>query len=169
MNEDSARKGYFKVESKKHNKLSLISKGLLISKSKPMLGASVDNIRTCRCNEGCEDVVVEYKCSWKHRNITAKEAFVTPEIGGKVEDSIFTLKTTASYYFQVQHQMFVCELKLCDFVVWTEKGLFVVPVAYNEEFVLNMCQKVECFWLNHVLPVMVNEITEMNCDNISGK
>ena len=65
--------------------------------------------------------------------------------------------------------MFVCELKLCDFVVWTEKGLsVVVPVAYNEEFVLSMCQKVECFWLNHVLPLMVNEITEMNYkDNIN--
>jgi hypothetical protein len=73
-----------------------------------MIGASVDNIRTCSCNEDCENVVVEYKCPWKHRNITAKEAFVTPEIDGKVEDNIFSLRTTASYYFQVQLQMFVC-------------------------------------------------------------
>ena len=78
VNEDSARKDHYKLESKKHHKLSIISKGLLIFKPKPIIGVSVDNIRTCSCNEGCADVVEEYKCPWKHRNITAKEAFVTP-------------------------------------------------------------------------------------------
>ena len=47
-----------------------------------MIGASVDNIRTCKCNVDCQDIVVEYKCPWKHRDQPPKEAFLTPEIGG---------------------------------------------------------------------------------------
>ena len=44
----------------------------------------------------------------------------------------------------------------------------MVPVTYNEEFVLSMCEKVEHFWLNHILPLIVKEITGVNCDS-SGK
>jgi hypothetical protein len=63
-----ARDSYYRVESKKHYKLSLLSKGLQICKDKPTIGASVDNIRTCKCNVDCQDIVVEYKCPWKHRD-----------------------------------------------------------------------------------------------------
>ncbi|CAB4022594.1 Carboxypeptidase D, partial [Paramuricea clavata] len=43
VHEDSARDSYYRVESKKHYKFSLLSKGLQICKDKPMTGASVDN------------------------------------------------------------------------------------------------------------------------------
>lgn len=36
--ESSARQSYLKVERKRHHKLTLVSKGLLLSKSKPFLG-----------------------------------------------------------------------------------------------------------------------------------
>ena len=41
---ESARKVYYRLESSKHNQLNLISNGLMISKTKPFLGASRDNI-----------------------------------------------------------------------------------------------------------------------------
>ena len=86
VHEDSARKAYYKIENKKHHKLKLVSKGVLICKSKPMIGASVHNIRTCKCLLGCPDAVVKYKCPWKHSNRSAKDAFLTPGIGGRVVD-----------------------------------------------------------------------------------
>ena len=66
--EDSARRAYYKVESKHHHKLTLESKGFLISSKKPFIGASVDNIRTCACVEECAVAMVEYKCPWKHKD-----------------------------------------------------------------------------------------------------
>ena len=60
--EDSARHAYASVESKKHHKLKLISKGFLISRKRPFIGASLDNVRTCGCAENCSEVVVEFKC-----------------------------------------------------------------------------------------------------------
>ena len=64
--EGSARQSYLKVECKKHHKLTLVSKGFLNSKSRPFIGASVDNIRLCSCATNCPHIVVEYKCPMKH-------------------------------------------------------------------------------------------------------
>ena len=100
--EDSVRLSYYKVECKKHHKLSLLSKGFLPSRKKSFVGASVDNIRTCSCEDNCPDVVVEYKCPWKHRHIPPKEAFLSPEIGGEINGNTFTLKSGSRYYMQVQ-------------------------------------------------------------------
>ena len=61
FHEESARKAYQRVASHTHHKLQLVSKGFLISKSKPFLGASLDNIQQCQCSDGCPNKVVEYK------------------------------------------------------------------------------------------------------------
>ena len=58
IHEESAHKAYQHVASNMHHKLELISKGFLISKSKPYLGASLDNIQKCQCSDGCPDKVV---------------------------------------------------------------------------------------------------------------
>ena len=102
VHEESARKAYYIVERHNHHKLQLLPKGFLISSKKPFLGASPDNICRCHCSTGCSDVVVEYKCPWKHQDLHPKEAFLTPEIGGVMENNVFTLSTTSPYYFQVQ-------------------------------------------------------------------
>ena len=64
FHEESARRAYQRVASHTHHKLELVSKGFLISKSKPFLGASVDNIQRCQCSDGCPNKVLEYKCPW---------------------------------------------------------------------------------------------------------
>lgn len=163
--EDTARINYHKVETKKHHNLRLISKGFLISQKKPMVGASVDNIRTCACAENCLKTVVEYKCPWRHRHLYPKEAFLTPEVGGQRCGDTFSLSVNSKYYFQVQLQMFVCNLTLCDLVVWTEQGIFAVSVTFDSNFVKSLCSKLEDFWLSHVLPFMVNQLTGSELKN----
>ena len=158
FHEESARKAYQRVASHTHHKLELVSKGFLISESKPFLGASVDNIQTCQCSNGCPLKVVEYKSPWKHKDLTPKEAFLTPEIGGTKNGDEFALKPTSKYYFQVQLQMFVSGLNLCIFVVWTRKGIFFVEVPYNPNFMFDVCEKLERFWISQVLPYMVSEV-----------
>jgi hypothetical protein len=158
LHEESARHAYRMTASHLHHKLKLVSKGFLISKTKPFLGASLDNIQTCECVESCDAAVVEYKCPWKHRHLQPKEAFLTPEIGGVKDGNVFSLKTTCPYYFQVQLQMFVSELTLCNFVVWTEKGIFTLPVTYDARFMSNVCEVMEKFWLVNVLPFLMSEL-----------
>ena len=159
FHEESARKAYQRVASHIHHKLELVSKGFLISKSKPFLGASVDNIQQCQCSDGCPNKVGEYKCPWKHRDLHPKEAFLTPEIAGIKNREEFALKPTSQYYFQLQLQMFVSELAFNVLVVWTTKGIFTVEVPYNPSFMLNVCAKLEKFWKSQVLPFLMAEIS----------
>ncbi|XP_068732725.1 uncharacterized protein [Montipora capricornis] len=155
FHEESARNAYKRVASHTHHKLELIAKGFLISKSKAFLGASVDNIQKCQCSKGWPNTVVEYKCPWKHRDLHPKEASLTPEIGGIRNGDGFALKSTSKYYFQVQLQMFVSGLKLCQFVVWTKQGIFSVEVPYDVTFISNVCAKLERFWIGQVLPFLM--------------
>ena len=104
FHEESGRKVYQHVASHTHHKLELVSKGFLISKSKPFLGASLDNIQKCQRSNGCPDTVIEYKCHWKHRDLDPKQAFLTLKIGGIKNGNAFALKSTSQYYFQVQLQ-----------------------------------------------------------------
>ena len=157
--QESACQAYQHVASHIHHKLELAAKGFLISKSKPFLGASVDNIQKCQCSDGCPFKVVEYKCPWKHRDLDPKQAFLTPEIGGIKNGNEFSLNPTSQYYFQVQLQMFVSELTLCTFVVWTRKGIFTVEVPYNPSFMSNVCAKLEKFWTSQVFPFMIAEVS----------
>lgn len=160
FHEDSARSAYFRVERHNHHKIQLLPKGFLISNKKPFLGASLDNIRRCHCSTVCPEVVVEYKCPWKHRDLHPKMAFLTPEIGGFEKDESFLLSTTSQYYFQVQVQMFVANLSLRDLVVWTKKGIHTTQVKFDSTFVKRVCEKLAAFWKTNVLPSLISRLSK---------
>lgn len=105
-------------------------------------------------------MIVEYKCPWKHQDLHPKEAFVTPEIGGVMANSVFTLSTTSPYYFQLQTLLYVAELTLCDLVIWTRQGIYTHQVQFDAVFVVEMCQKLEAFLLNNVLPVAMQSVSQ---------
>ena len=114
-------------------------KGFLISKKRPFLSASVDNIQKCQCSDGCQNKVLEHKCPWKQNNMHPKEVFLTPKIGDIVSENGFTLKPSSQYYFQLQLQMFVSELPLNVWVVWTEQVVFTVEVPFYPNFMTKVC------------------------------
>ena len=156
--ESSARKAYYRTEGQKHHQFSLLSKGLMISKQKPFLGASPDNIATCKCKPPCKSVVVEYKCPWLHKDLEPKQAFLKPEIGGMHVNGVFSLNPSSTYYYQVQTLMFVTELENCHFVVWTNKGIFCHVVSVDSTFVEKIYPKVNMFWVTYVVPEMMKKL-----------
>lgn len=160
--EESARNAYMRTQNHVHYKLWLKKHGFVISKDRPFLGASVDNVRGCKCVSECKQVVVEYKCPWIHRHKDAKEAFLTPEIGGTQVAGHFQLKVSSKYYHQVQMQMFVMCLLSCDFVVWTTKGILVVQIPYNSGFMNAVLIKLEKFWISQIFPLLMTEV----CGNV---
>ena len=157
--ESSARQSYLRVERKRHHKLRLVSKGLLLSEKSPIIAASVDNIRLCSCATNCRSIVVEYKCPMKHQDITPKEAFLSSEIGGTKVGKKFLLKHTCHYYTQVQLQMYVTKLWSCDFVVWTKLGIFSVNVPYDAFFIETCVKKLQCFWITYVFPFLLKKLS----------
>ena len=49
-------------------------------------------------------------------------------------DSSLKLKRNHKYYYQVQMQMGICEKKVCDFVIWSQKGLSIERIHFDKSF-----------------------------------
>ena len=52
------------------------------------------------------------------------------------------MKPSSTYYHQVQHTLGVLQLRECDFVIWTNVDILVVPVTFDENL-----------WSTTVLPL----------------
>jgi hypothetical protein len=142
------------VQKHLHYKVKLVKKGFLISKKKPFMGASIDNIHSCECACECKDVLVEYKCPWVHCDLDPKEAFVTKEIGGVKVGQRDMLKQNSEYYHQIEMAMFVTDLEKCDFIIWTKKGIHCVEVFLNKSFTDHVLLKLEKFWVSQIVPML---------------
>ena len=164
VKEEEARKSYLLVAGKQHHKIQLQHKGFQISKKKHFLGASVDDIRSCKCSPNCGIVVVEYKCPWVHKNSDPKEAFISKQIGGKLDGNSYSLEKSSKYYFQVQMQLFVVGAKVCDFVVWTTKGIHIIAITFDPLFMKSVTSKLETFWMTQVFPLLLENQVNSGCN-----
>ena len=52
------------------------------------------------------------------------------------KNGVFELEKAHSYYCQVQHEMYVCNLPYCNFVVWTTKGFLSTRITIDTEFLV---------------------------------
>ena len=102
-----------------------MERGLVFQSDLPYLGASPDGFVYC---PGCREyrLLLEIKCPYKWRSLTPRAAahdkkfFCHINSKGKVK-----LKKTSIYYYQIQGLMALCKLRVCNFVIWTLKGLLV--------------------------------------------
>lgn len=62
------------------------------------------------------------------------------------------MKTSHSYYTQIQCQLAVTGLQRADFVIYTMKELAVVPVTFDPEMWNETVSKLQLFYNDAVLP-----------------
>ena len=130
--------------------------GLLISNSIPFIGATPDGIRNCNC---CKSTLVEFKCPYTGKDLDAKSAFLFHSIGGKVNDNgTYHLDKNHLHYYQVQTAMAVTGLSVCDFVTYTNKGIHVVQIHFDQEFSNNISAKASLFYIERIIPYMFVEL-----------
>lgn len=113
-----ARECYAKEVNKIHKNAKVGLCGFAIRPDEPHLGASPDAKVVCDC---CGEGVVEIKSPYKYRDgllaVTVTDDFCL--------DQNYDLKKTHPYYYQVQLHMYVCNVRYCDFVVWTTPEMIV--------------------------------------------
>ena len=90
--------------------------GLIVSKSHPYLGASLDAIITDM--DTGEKWGVEIKCPSSKFNQPLEDVLQDQRFYLHKKDGSICLKENHSYYYQIQGQMFCSQLKRVDFVVW---------------------------------------------------
>ena len=131
-----------------HTEPLMSDSGLVVKPNEPWFGASPDSLITCSC---CGKGAVEVKCPFTLKDVGLENAINSGSFYVKKEQS-FILVKNHSYYYQVQHEMYVCNVSYCDFVVWTPIEFVVVRIKIDEEFTATIHQKCFEMWKKIILP-----------------
>lgn len=159
-NEKAAIEQYVRIQNETgHADLYACSSGFVISEQYPFLGASPD---AAVYDPSVSDPfgVAEVKCPYSYRSVTPVEAcsqasfFCTLNIS----TTQVHLKKDHPYYSQVQGQMALTKRKWCDFIVYTEKGISIERIDFDEVFWKELSQKLINFYDNCLAPEIVNPI-----------
>ncbi|XP_053386754.1 uncharacterized protein LOC123555858 [Mercenaria mercenaria] len=143
-NEQNAVKAYMNMKAKNGTPVKVEDAGLVLSKDRPGLGASLDGRVT---DESVDDSCggLECKCPISQKGKTAIVAcsdknFYLQDVNGQI-----ALKRNHNYYIQIQGQMFCTGLKWVDFVVWfgDDQDIFCERIYFNEKQ-----------WYSEYLPVL---------------
>ena len=160
-NEKKARELYYKTSVKDHNDFQLSESGLVINPKWPVIGASPDGVVSCIC---CGKGVLEIKCPYSHQNTHIQDAASRDSTFClKIVDGSLRLDNSHAYYYQIQTQLFVCDVGYCDFCVCTfveddeSKGLHIERIYKNEAFWLECISKAEQFFKACLLPEILGK------------
>ncbi|KAK3086709.1 hypothetical protein FSP39_022335 [Pinctada imbricata] len=148
-----ARQQYIDQCKKLHKNFVVRECGLFVDKKHPFMGASPDGIVTCTC---CGKGLLEIKCSYMHQNVTPHEACLDDHYHIYCdENNQVKLKESSSWYLQIQGQMGVCELKWCDFVFFTRKGISVDRIHYDHDIFSGIVLKCDKFFNKYGVDALI--------------
>ena len=173
--ESTAREQYEQTMNASHDRFTVSDSGLNINPKYPHLGATPDGFVNCDC---CGKGTCEVKCPHcakdKKLDKAAEEKFCLINDGTSLR-----LNKKHPYYYQVQAQIFICDVEYCDFIVWTERDIHIeriLPdIAFWEEALMkstklfNVAVLPELLgrWLSRTSVVTVaNQSTENATDEI---
>ncbi|XP_062241815.1 uncharacterized protein LOC133951710 isoform X2 [Platichthys flesus] len=133
--------------------------GLFIDAQRPWLAASPDGIvRDSLTGQW----LLEVKCPYKHRQRRVEDACrddpgfcleIQDDVGRAAGGSpVYHLKTSHSYFTQIQCQLAVTGLRQADLVVFTTKEIAIVPVTYDPDLWGETVSRLEIFYRDAVLP-----------------
>ncbi len=133
--------------------LQLMPSGIVIDKS-GFLAASPDGVVLNTAGEQVS--LVEFKCPYSAKHCSVVDACSNSTFFCKLMDGKPVLKRTHNYYYQVQGQMAITGIKVCDFAVWTPTDMTVEEIYFDEYF---WCTKVlptlRSFYFEVMLPEIV--------------
>lgn len=101
MHEEDAAKAFLMTVGKQHRNGKLHSCDLFVSKSRPFLGASPDNIFPCDC---CGETAMEYKCPYSVRGMLISEVWDKVEYL-EMHEGKLKLKRGHRHYTQITGEM----------------------------------------------------------------
>lgn len=64
----------------------------------------------------------------------------------------YQLKVEKTWYSQIQGQMTITGVKRTALVIYTNKGILIVPVEFDPVFWLKILKKLQLFFVEHLAP-----------------
>ena len=113
-------------EYKRATEVEVKKCGLFVDIETSYLAGSPDGLTS-------DGTLVEVKCPHSIRDEPPENAPFLRKV--KVNHSVISsLKREHGYYMQCQLLMHVTRCKRCDFVVWTNRGIFIENIKYDSDF-----------------------------------
>ena len=148
IHEPVARQMYTNDYLVNHQSADVAVPGLFVDHENPFLGASPDGLVSCKC---CGVGLLEIKCSFTHQNVTPRQACEDRHYHVYLdENSEVKLKTSSSWYLQIQAQLGVCKRPWCDFVLFTKRGYAVDRVLFDKELYVEIVNKSRKFFETYI-------------------
>ena len=158
QHETFALEQYTSSQSSKHQVFSVKNCGLFLNPKWPHLGASPDSIVACDC---CGKGAVEIKCPLCNKDEDIEATVLNSKSCLIVVDGSIHLDKKHAYYYQVQTQIFVCEVPYCDFCVCTfpesSPSMHIERIYPDPEFWHVCVSKAEHFFKVCILPELIGK------------
>lgn len=126
--------------------------GLVISHSHPWLAATPDGWvydPTATPYHG----LVEFKNPYAYRNLSLSDAITTRKCKClTINNGCKQLKSTHSYYYQVQMAMFCTKREWCDFFIRTTVDYHCERIEFDRSFCVSLLPKLRRFFFLAILP-----------------
>ena len=144
-NEGNAKAKYLQKFSGRH----FHECGLLINNAFPFLAATPDGKI---CHNG-KTGIIEIKCPYAARQMTITDACErVKDFCLSKENDLIRLKEHHSYYAQVQGQLMISGVQFCEFIVFTQRDLYVERVIPDIAFMQMLILKLATFFQVHGFP-----------------
>ncbi|XP_061190980.1 uncharacterized protein LOC133199124 [Saccostrea echinata] len=152
-NESVARERYVDHMTSCHPSFKCAETGIYVYKDFPFFAASPDGISECKC---CGKGLVEIKCPYSSRNETSQVA-MSKNSSCAIVNGNYELKKSLSspFYVQMLGQMAVCKFSHCDFVLFTQKDIYVERIHFSKADWELLSEKLKSFYMQYVLPNLV--------------
>lgn len=151
-NEAAALESYKSLAAQHHTNVRFSEVGLVVSREEPYFGATPDHLVECEC---CGKGTVEVKCPYTVRETCLRDLLSQTKSHIVEADGSLVLKEDDEYFYQVQGQMFACNVEYADFVLWKEGEINVERVRRNNTFLENALKKARTFFYNVILLELV--------------
>ena len=161
--ENKTREMYIRSTKSQHSDFSVTECGLFINTQWPIVGASPDGIINCTCHgKG----VLEINCPFCHREASLQTAVSEDKkFYLKKSDGNLRLDESHAYFYQVQTQLFVCNVDYADFCVCTfekdfqgmysSNGIQIEHIERNLTFWTKCIDTAQHFFTTSLLPELM--------------
>lgn len=149
---------YFRSKSKNHKEFEPYDCGLLMNPMLPYFAASPDSLVACNCHgEGC--VVVKF-----FKIMESAESFEVltkaPYHILKKNGNDYSVEKTHDFYYQLQLQINVVDLRYCDLIIWSPKpnlGHLILRVNSDIDFWRINMKKAQKFHEQIMMPEILGK------------
>lgn len=162
----SSKRSLLSVQDNRHQGLKIEESGFFISTEYGFLGATPDGLVSCKC---CGNGVIEIKCPFCQRDKDLTECMKNKNFClESTPDGKHQLKGNHPYFYQVQVQLFCTGRSHCDFIVWTEKSIYVERITADERFMKGNLLKVKEFVTRCLIPEILSNWYSKSMDKCKG-